>query len=281
MSARLGLVEHYATTYPDDVARHVERLDPGDAVVVLSALPHTTAAALLPHLAPGHAARIVADMPGDVAAAVTGLMGVDRAAALLRRMDPSVVSRILGALPADQARGVSALLAHGPATAGGVMDPDVFTVPAAATVADVRALLDRTPEHLYYYVYVVDTEHRLAGVFDLAELMQADPGQPVRSIIKPGVTWLSADAPLESVFAYPGWRALDAMPVVDNERRFLGVLRHRRVRQLQEQELPASGDDRTVRTVMALGEIYWLGLCGLLQGIASTATESAVSGEPS
>jgi hypothetical protein len=29
---------------------------------------------------------------------------------------------------------------------------------------------------------------------------------------------------------------------------------------------------------MALGEIYWLGLCGLLQGIASTATDVASEG---
>jgi magnesium transporter len=193
-------------------------------------------------------------------------------------MDPAVVARILAALPVEQARGVGALLAHGPATAGGVMDPHVLAVPLAATVADVRALLDTAPQHLYYYVYVVDAEHRLAGVFDLAELMQAGAADPVRAIVKPRVTWLAADAPLASVFAHPGWRALDAMPVVDHDRRFLGVLRHRHMRQLQEQETPAGGDDRTLRTVMALGEIYWLGLCGLLQGLASSATESAAPG---
>jgi magnesium transporter len=281
VSARLDLVEHYAMTWPDEVARHVERLDPDHAVIVFSALPHPTAASLLPHLAAGHAARIVADLPAEAAAAVTGLMRADGAASLLRRMNPAVVSRILGELPADQARGVSALLAHGPATAGGVMDPDVLTVPVAATVADARILLETAPEHLYYYVYVIDVEHRLAGVFDLAELMQADPGEPVRAIIKPSVTWLSADAPLDSVFAHPGWRTFDAMPVVDSDRRFLGVLRHRRMRQLQEQESTANNDDGAVRIVMALGELYWLGLGGLLQGLASTATTSAASGEPS
>jgi magnesium transporter len=281
VSAGRALLEHYAVTCPDEVARRMERLDPGSAVVVLSALPSETAAALLLRLAPGHAARIVADLSAEVAAAVTGAMRVEGAASLLRRMEPAVAAGILGALPAERARGIGALLAHGPATAGGVMDPDVFTAPLAATVADVRALLEATPEHLYYYVYVVDAEQRLAGVFDLAELMQAASGDPVGTLVRPGVTWLSAEAPLESVFAHPGWRSLDAMPVVDRDRHFLGVLRHRRMRQLQEQEQPAAADDRTVRTVMALGEIYWLGLCGLLQGIAATATESAIPGDAS
>jgi hypothetical protein len=46
------------------------------------------------------------------------------------------------------------------------------------------------------------------------------------------------------------------------------------MRQLRELADSSGGDDRTVRTMMALGEIYWLGLCGLLQGIAATASES-------
>jgi len=281
VSARLDLAEHYVSTYPDEVARHTERLTADHAAVVVSALTPSAAAVLVSHLAPGHAAQTVADLPADVAAAVIGRMRVDGAAALLRRLDSAVVARVLAALPSDHARSIGTLLAYEPGTAGSVMDPDVLTVPIAAMVADARALLEATPEHLYYYVYVVDAEQRLAGVFDLAELMQADPGDSVRAIVKPSVTWLSADAPLESVFAHPAWRAFDAMPVVDDDRHFLGMLRHRRMRQLREQETTASGDDRTMRTVMALGEIYWLGLCGLLQGIATTATGPAASGEPS
>ena len=281
MSAAASLVEHYAATCPDEVARHLERLDAVDAASVLSALPPGRAAALLPHLAPGRASRIVADLPLDAAVALMSPMRADAAASLLRRMDPAPVSSLLDVLPAEQAGRIRVFLAHEPGTAAGVMDAHVLTVPAAATVADARRLLERAPEHLYYYVYVVDAEHRLAGVFDIAELMQADPAQPVRAVARPSVTWLSADAPLDSVFAHPGWRTLDAIPVVDADRRFLGVLRHRRMRELQEQSRPAAGDDRTVRTVMALGEVYWLGLCGLLQGIAATAVDSPARGEAS
>lgn len=281
MNASFDLARHYATTYPDEMARHVERLDRADRVAVLSALPPPTVATLLPHVGPGHAARAIADLPDEVSAAVTTLMPADGVAALLRRLDPADAERLLGALPADQAHSVGALLAHRPGTAGGVMDPEVVTVPLAVTVADARQLLASAPEHLYYYVYVLDPERHLSGVFDLAELMQADPAAPVRAIITARVTWLSADAPLESVFAHPGWRVYDAMPVVDHQRRFVGVLRHRRMRQLQEQTTPASGEDQAVRAVMALGEIYWLGLCGLLQGIASTASEPPTSGDAS
>lgn len=281
MSAILRVVEHYAMTHADDVARRLEQLDVRAAVLVVSALSPDIAAALLPRVAQSHAARILVDLPAETAATVIGAMQVDLAASLVRRVDRPVAARVLAALPAEQARSLGALLAHEPLTAGGVMDPEVFTLPVAASVADARALLAANPEHLYYYVYVVDAAQRLVGVLDLAELLQADADAPVRAVVSPRVTWLSADAPLPSVFAHPGWRAVDALPVVDHDRRFIGVLRHRRMRQLQEEDTPVAGDDRAVRTVMALGEIYWLGLCGLLQGIASTASESAAPGDAS
>lgn len=280
MSASLPVVEHYLATYPAEIARHVDRLPPDDAVALTGALSDATAATLLTHLAPALAARVLAGLSDDKGPDVLAEMPIDAAAALLRRLAPPDRELVLERVPVTLAHRLGTLLTHGHATAGGVMDPDVLTVPLSATVADARALLEATPDHLYYYLYVVDAEQRLAGVFDLAELMQAPPDLPIEALLTTAVTWLHADAPLESVFAHPGWRTLDALPVVDVDRHFLGVLRHRTMRQLREHETP-TGDDRAVRTVMALGEIYWLGLCGLLQGIASTATDTAAQGEAS
>jgi magnesium transporter len=278
VSAAAALAEHYAATYPDEVARHLERLPPAEGAALVSALAPAVAAALLPHVAPAHAALILSGLTPEMASPIVAVMRTEIAASLLRRLDAPTVEALLDALPGEQAAGVRALLARAPETAGGVMDPHVLAVPATATVADARRLLEAMPQRLYYYVYIVDGDHRLAGAVDLRELLQASPADPVRSLVRPGVTWLAADAPLDSVFAHPGWRTLDAMPVVDAERRFLGVLRHRRMRELQESRQSQGGDDRAVRTVMALGEIYWLGLCGLLQGIASTATDAASEG---
>jgi magnesium transporter len=193
---------------------------------------------------------------------------------LLRRLDHTVASRLLDALPADRAAPVRALLSYPAQSAGGVMDPLVLTAPLSASVADVRALISRQSARLYYYVYIVDTSHRLAGVVDVAELLQADPVQPLQAVMHADVLWLSAESSLDSVFVHPGWRLYDALPVLGDDRRFLGVIRHRRMRQLLESHRPAAPGEPGVRTVMALGEIYWLGLCGLLQGIAATATES-------
>ena len=280
MSAALDLAAHYVATHPEGVARHLERLAVDDAATLLADLPADAAATVLPHVAAATAARLLSHLPVPSAAAVAAQMPVDIAVPILRRADDVARAGILDALPDDRRAGIASLLLHQPGTAGSVMDPHVVTVPAGVTVGEARALLQSDPSHIYYYVFVLDADHRLAGVLDLAELMQADPKESVRAVARTSVTWLSADAALPSVFAHPGWRTLDALPVVDAGGRFAGVLRHRRMRQLQEHGRSSSTGDPAMATMMALGEMYWLGLSGLLHGMGAPAPSAmGVPGE--
>lgn len=279
MTARRVLLAQYVGAHPDELARRCDEM-PGDVLAAfLEAIDSETAARLVPHLSPARAALGLAALDPATAAGILERLGTDLAASLLRQVDAMAADAILSTLPAERAMPVRVLLTYPSASAGGVMDPLVLTAPVAATAEAVRALVARYPDHLYYYVYVVDAEHRLVGVLDLAELFQARADMPVRSIMHDNVSWLSAESALDSVFVHPAWRHFDALPVVSTDRRFVGAIRHRRMRQLLEHHKPTPAGEPGVRTVMALGEIYWLGLCGLLQGIASTASESAAGSE--
>jgi magnesium transporter len=272
-----ALLAAFVAARPGVVARRLEAAPAEAGAALLSSLTPEAAAALMPHLAPPHAAAVVAAMAADDVAVVLAHVANDTVTSLLRRLDAAVSAPILSALPADRSAQIQAQLAHPEHSAGAIMDPLVVAVPADATAGEARRIVEAHAAHLYYYVYVVDAAGRLAGVFDLAELIRAADAEPVRRLMREHVVWLSADAPLATVIAHPAWRDFDALPVVGAERVFMGVLRHRRVRQLAAAE-PRGGDDRAVRTVMALGEIYWLGLCGLIEGFATTAGAPAPAG---
>jgi hypothetical protein len=156
------------------------------------------------------------------------------------------------------------------------MDPRVTAVQASAPAGDVRAQLRRQPARIGEYVYAVDGSHVLVGVVDVAALTQADAAAPVSSVTRPGIDWVRVEMPLSAVEAHPGWQQYDVMPVVDAGQRLVGLIRHRRLRQL-DRDGTAGHDDRAVRTLVALGEVYWLGLSGLLQGLAAAATTTTTT----
>jgi magnesium transporter len=279
VNARQSLLTQYAVRHPDDLARQVDTLPPADVGRLLADMDATAVGSFLPHLATAQAAQALAAVDLTRGAAILRAVDPDLAASLLRRIDPTVAAALLDALPETQSAPLRALLAYPPDSAGGVMDPLVLTAPLAATVADVRALVATHADHLYYYLYVVDAEQRLAGVLDLAELLQAAPEAPLSTMTRTNIARLPADLSLDGVFAHSGWRLYDALPVVDAHQRFLGVIRHRRMRHLLATRKAPVATEPGVRTVMALGEIYWLGLCGLLQGLAATASAASAARE--
>jgi len=279
VNARQSVLTQYATRHPDDLARQVDTLPPADVGRLLLEMDANATASFLPHLSAAQAAQALATIDVAHGAAILRALDPDLAVSLLRRIDPAVAGALLDALPETRSAPLHALLAYPPESAGGMMDPLVLTAPLAATVADVRALVAAHADHLYYYLYVVDTGQRLAGVLDLAELLQAAPDAPLSTITRTNVARLPADLSLEGVFGHSGWQLYDALPVVDTQQRFLGVIRHRRMRQLLATHKSPAAAEPGVRTVMALGEIYWLGLCGLLQGLAATASATSAARE--
>ena len=50
------------------------------------------------------------------------------------------------------------------------------------------------------------------------------------------------------------------MPVVDSDRHLLGIIRYETLQQLREQGYSDSGLSAALQTLMALGEVYWLGV---------------------
>lgn len=102
--------------------------------------------------------------------------------------------------------------------------PDFYAIPLSATVEEAVDLLRAAPDKAVFYCYAIDEQRRLAGVIPVRKLLTAVPGTRVADIYSPSVIALPADgdrALLEDFFAT--YRFL-AFPVVDGERRLLGVV---------------------------------------------------------
>ena len=101
---------------------------------------------------------------------------------------------------------------------------DYYAVPLTSTVEEAVEILRAAPDKAVFYCYAVDEAGRLAGVVPVRKLLTASPGTRVRDIHSPTAVALPAEgdrALLEDFFAT--YRFL-AFPVVDQERRLVGVV---------------------------------------------------------
>jgi magnesium transporter len=97
-------------------------------------------------------------------------------------------------------------------------------VPRASTVEEAVEAIRAAPDKAVFYCYAVDEEGRLAGVVPVRKLLTATRGTRIDDIMAPNVVALPATgdrALMEDFFAT--YRFL-AFPVVDGDRRLLGVV---------------------------------------------------------
>jgi len=271
-----ALLDEFLASQPGSAGRLLDGMETEDAVAAIDIMDEETAARALQHMTPAQAAACVERLPPGRVAPLIARLPIPLSAGLLRRVGDPTAAAVLDGLAVELSGPLSTLLSHPELTAGAIMDPRVLTASVDANREEALAVVARHPAHLYYYLYVLDATHRLVGVLDLAELMVLPAGAQLEAVMIRDVVRLRADSPLVSVMAHPAWRDLDALPVVDAQDLFLGVLRHRRIRQLA-QRIPASGDDDVRHTLLALGELFWLGLSGLMQGLTPDALGPSTS----
>jgi magnesium transporter len=192
------------------------------------------------------------------------------AALSLRSMAPSLREEVLAALPDRRSRALISLLRFPDGTAGALMDPEVLALPHDLTAREALARIREAAGNARYNVYVVDREQMLVGVINLHELLMARPGDRLSSLMQTSVHRLPARADRHAIVSNPGWQEVHALPVVDERGVYLGAIRYRTLRLLEEQLRGSrSTDDATAR---ALG--------GLLRAGASAVVEAMVASTP-
>jgi magnesium transporter len=199
-------------------------------------------------------------------AGVLGELPLDLAARILMRAGQETRDAWLAAVPEERAEFLRRKLRYPPGTAGALVDPLVLALPEDLSVAEAQKQLRRSAERAYYYVYVVDRQQRLVGALDIRELMLAEPKATLGAVMHREVVSVSAHADLATVLSHPGWRELDALPVVDGAGVFFGIIRHRMMRQIAGRDTDQEGQPM-MRTLVSLGELYWTGLSAFLAGV--------------
>lgn len=199
---------------PEDQDRILQMLSVERRAAVFAELRAETAAEVVRRHAPEDVAVLLDDLEADDVADILGRVEESRLRQILQRLDP------------EDADEVEHLLGYDENTAGGIMSLDFIRVQADVTVAEATRVVQEVedPPDQAFYVYVVDDDERLVGVVSLRMLLTGKRDQPIRDVMEPELVYVDREADQEEVADIAMRYDLVAVPVVDDQRRLIGVI---------------------------------------------------------
>ncbi|MCL5960130.1 MAG: CBS domain-containing protein [Chloroflexi bacterium] len=221
-------VQHEALSrmHPADIADIVEQLGQSARSDIFESLDDETAADALMEVDPDRQISVIDQMDSERAADIIELMPPDEAADLLAEMAPDRAEELLKLMEKEEARDVRELLAYPEDSAGGIMTTEyVGLSPSLTADQAIQRLRELSPEaEIIYYVYVVNEEEHLLGVISLRDLIVAPPDKPLSEFMIREVITVDPYLDQEEVAQVFAKYNLLAVPVVDEERRILGII---------------------------------------------------------
>lgn len=197
------------------------------------------AADLLEHFGDTQAADLIAELHPEQAAVIVEEMDSDEQADVLSAVDEEAVEAILQELSPETAEDVRQRLSYAEDTAGGLMITEYLAYPAEEDVSHVRQDLrrnsDRYNEYEVRYVYTLDEQGGLVGVVPMRRLVMAHAGEPLRHATVNRPTTVQVDTHLEELEDLFDRVDFNAVPVLDETGRLVGIVQRAAVQEAQKE----------------------------------------------
>ena len=269
--------------HPADIAELCNELNPQEARFIYLLLDNDTAADVLIEMDEDVRKEFLDILPPEtIAKRFLDHMDTDDAVDIMREMDEEKQEEILSHIEdIDQAGDIVDLLKYDEDTAGGIMGTEMVVVNENWSMPECLKEMRLQAEEMdeIYYVYVVDDDERLRGVFPLKKMITSPSVLKVKHVMKKDPISVRVDTPIEEVVQTIEKYDLVAIPVVDSIGRLVGRITvddvMDEVREQAERDYQlASGlsqdvetDDSVIRQTSA--RLPWL-LIGMLGGIGNS-----------
>ena len=269
--------------HPADIAELYQQLNLDEAEYIYMLLDGEKAADVLLELDEDDREKMLKQLPSEVIAKqFIDYMDSDDAVDLIREMDEDAQEEILSHIDdVEQAGDIVDLLKYDEDTAGGLMGTEMVVVNENWSMPECVKQMRIQAEELgqLYYVYVVDDDDRLKGVFPLKKMITNPSVSKIKHVMKKDPVSVKTDTPIEEVAQAFEKYDLVAVPVIDSIGRLVGRITvddvMDEVREQAEREYQlASGLSQDVESTDTIftqtsARLPWL-LIGMFGGLANS-----------
>lgn len=272
-----------------DIAQAIEGLPMAMQALAFRLLSKQEAIEVYEYLDSSVQQSLIEELKDQEVLDIVDKMSPDDRVKLFDELPASVVQRLLQQLTPSEREVTSLILGYKDGTAGRIMTTEYLSVKEDLTVSQsidrVRSLASAT--EIIYYLYVTDAQRRLTGTLSFRDLVVAQPEQKLGEIMTRDVVYVHTDTDQEEVAQVIQRYDLVAVPVVDTERRLVGIVTVDDVLDVLEEETTddiyklggvAAGGDKYFQTnvfTAARKRVVWL----FVLLVANTGTATVISSQ--
>ena len=211
---------------PPDIAELFDIIDEKYHILLYRILPKELAAETFAWFDSDLQCRLIESFTDKELSAVLDELYIDDTVDLIEEMPAMVVKRILNQSSAEDREVINRILKYPKDSAGSLMTTEYVRFNEFMTVENALLHIRRVAidKETIYTCYVTDKNKRLLGIVTAKQLLLAEPDTPLIDIMDENVISLNTYDDRESVAMVFDKYGFLAMPVVDKERRLVGIV---------------------------------------------------------
>ncbi|MCH2182558.1 MAG: magnesium transporter [Mariniblastus sp.] len=252
------LGEFCIALHPARTAEFMEGLSADETWLVLSYTDSQNRVQIFSYFSTEKQEEIITTQDRETVSLLVAEMAPDDRADLLQDLETHLLEDLLNRIPAEERRDYLRLSQYPEGTAGAVMTSEFAKLDANLTIEQAIHEIGRQSEEYetIYYLYVLDGEDHLLGLVSARQLLEG-MRKPATKLLDIMETDLVTCAPLEDqedVVDKVARMDLLAIPVVEDERKMLGIITHDDIIDVVQEE--ATEDAHQMGAVNPLDETY-------------------------
>ena len=209
-----------------DIANLIDGLDPQTGVALYRMLPKDVAAEVFAKFDPEQQEAIIYASTDTEIRELIEDMFLDDTVDLLEEMPSGVVSRILENTGHSDRSMINQLLKYPDSSAGSIMTTEYISLKKEMTVSSAIDKIKREgiQSETIYILYVTDENRILEGILSLRDLIVADDSKRVGELMREDVIYAYTLDDKEEVANIFKKYSFEALPIVDQEKRIVGIV---------------------------------------------------------
>ena len=221
------LIEQYFKSSPAEAARILSSFEHEEALEYINTQPSRIASELLSRMNPENAAAVLERLDAQKFKELVDDQNIFLSARLISRFRKESIKTRLENLPAAKARELRELISYPPDCAAFMMDTQVTVFTHQTTVKDAIKTFRSLKNRKLYQVFLIDEEGRLTHAVPVQDIAVSAPGALLKDLTEGSPICITALSPAEEVVELLDEKKLLNLPVVDINKRLLGVIRNK------------------------------------------------------